>query len=288
MKKVIVISLISLMVGCSSTADPRSRAANKQWNHAYDGVDHILSKNIKDDNEKMIELVDQYPQILEYGVQEFSIGKLRAWSGKVGDVEFQKYSVKRFCVIASEEQCATALKNIDMVDQSIRKNLSVNRELFVQLSQEQQDRLSEKYNLHFYEPNQIGIVTDRQIRNLSTPGSNFGAELGGAVGATAYVSKATPSSYSLKNDVGNTLLGAVVGAMLLNQQPVQRYQIRYTVKLRNGDLTQVDHIFGSPIGEGAGVCINTSNAQRLDQSFCTMTLSDFRLKFADDLKGKLM
>ena len=145
-------------------------------------------------------------------------------------------------------------------------------------------KLLEKYRLIHFSDSEIGIVTDRQVRNLSTPGSNFGAEAGGAAGAVAYVNNVNPANYSLSKDVSSTLLGALVGAALFNKQAVEQYEIRYTVKLRNGDLKQFDVLSSTSLADGIGVCIGMPYGTKVDQSLCTMTLAEFRVKYADSLK----
>jgi hypothetical protein len=284
MKFIICIFLIAIQ-GCSSTTNPQSRAEKKQWNYAYDGVDFILSKNKKEDTERMILLVKDYPEIVNYGFSTFSIDSLNYWVNKTGDLYYKKIEVERFCIVATTQQCNQAVDNVLSVEKTIKKELRLSKGLYSKLNEKEQKYLSDNYKIIFYEASEVGIVTDRQVRNLSTPGSNFGAEAGGAAGAVAYVNNVNPANYSLNKDVSSTLLGAVIGAALFNKQAVEQYEIRYTLKLRNGDIKQFDVLSSTPLAEGMGACIGMPYGTKVDQSLCTMTLAEFRDKYAGELKN---
>jgi hypothetical protein len=297
MKKIIIIFVISLVTGCSSSpytdsatyaanSNPDIHLANKNWKAAFTALANKLHHDIPNSQSDAKKIAEEYPELVAYSQYLFSAENMKFTSNNAGEILYLNFRLKAFCSINSQEDCDTTTSNFNNAVSRIRKDATIPKAIFDQLTKSEQESLNLKYDFQFIVDSEIGIVTDRQIRNLSTPGSNFGAELGGAVGTAAYVSNATPSNYSLKSDIGNTLLGALVGAMLLNQQPVQRYQIRYTIKLRNGELSQVDQISGSPLGEGVGSCLTASNAGPVESILCTMTVSDFRLKYGDDLKGK--
>lgn len=283
--KLFILFIALIITGCSSTTNPRSRAENKQWRNAYDGVDYILSKNIKEDTERMILLVNEYPEIVNYGYSTFTVNSLIYWSDRTGDLYYKRIELERFCIISTIQQCNQAIDNLLSVEKTIKKELRLLKDLYSKLTEKEQKSLKDNYKIIFYESSEIGIVTDRQVQNLSTPGSNAGAEIGGAVGATAYISNATPSSYSMKSDLTSTVLGALAGAVLLNKSPTEQYVIRYSLKLRNGEIRQVDQVSSTPLGQSIGMCVFASNATPIDQSFCTMTLAEFRAKYAGEIKS---
>ena len=283
--KNIYLILFVFVIGCSSTTNPKLMAEGGQWKNAYDEVDFILSKNNKAETERMIELVKQYPEIINYGVTTFSIENLKLWSDKVGEIEYYKLSVERFCVIATTEQCKTSIKNIDSVEKTIKKKLIIPKDLYDQLSNKEQQSLSDKYKLDFYKSSDIGIVTDRQVRTINTPGSNAGAEIGGAVGTAAYINKVTPSNYSMKNDLSSTAVGALVGALLMNKNATTQYVTTHTIKLRNGDVKTFEDMANKPTGEGIGTCVRIPVVVAIDQSFCTMTMTEFRNKFSGEINN---
>lgn len=284
--KLFIFFIALIITGCSSTTNPRSRAENKQWKYAYDGVDYILSKNKKEDTERMILLVNEYPEIADYGFSTFSVNSLNYWSDRTGDLYYKRIEVERFCIISTIQQCNQAVDNVLSVEKTIKKELRLLKDLYSKLNEKEQKYLSDNYKIIFYEASEVGIVTDRQVRNLSTPGSNFGAEAGGAAGAVAYVNNVNPANYSLSKDVSSTLLGAFVGAALFNKQAVEQYEIRYTVKLRNGDLKQFDVLSSTPLADGIGVCIGMPYGTKVEQSLCTMTVAEFRIKYAEELVNK--
>lgn len=297
MKKIFMFFLISFASGCTTTtytdsatyasmSNPAVHLANKNWEAAFTALANKLHHDTPDSQSDAKKMAEEYPELVAYSQMLFAVENMNFSTNNAGRILYLNFRLKAFCSINTKERCDTTTSNFNNAVSRIRKDATIPKAIFDQLTKSEQELLNQKYEFQFIADSEIGIVTERQIRNLSTPGSNFGAELGGAVGTAAYVSKATPSSYSLKSDIGNTLLGAFVGAMLLNQQPTQQYQIRYTLKLRNGELAQVDRIYGSPLGEGIGNCLTASNAEHVETILCTMTLSDFRLKYAEDLKGK--
>lgn len=285
MKYIFLIILFAIQ-GCVSKTppDPRKLAENKQWQSAYENILFVLSKNDKEETERIITLTNEYPEIIGYAVEEYSFERLKK-SDDQDNIQYRKDGIKFFCTISSKEQCNTANENLLKAEKTIKKEISVLEDLYLNLTTREQETLSDKYKLRFYKSSEIGIVTDRQVQNTSTHGSNDGAVVGGAIGTAAYINNATPSSYSMKSDIASTALGALAGAMLFNKSPTVQYLIRYTIKLRNGEVIQVDQVSGTPLGQGVGICISASNAAPIDQSYCTMTLNEFRVKYSDALNN---
>lgn len=280
----IALILFIAIQGCSTT-DPRSFAEKNQWGRSFDYVVLYLAKNKQDDTERMIALTKEYPEIVSYGYSTFSVENLKNWADKDNMIAYQKYSLEYFCVISSNDQCKTATDNLDAVVKTIKNKVTVPKDLYDQLSPKEQQSLSEKYRLDFYKSSDIGIVIERQVRTINTPGSNAGAEIGGAVGTAAYINNATPSNYSMKNDLGSTAAGALVGALLLNKSPTTQYVTTHIIKLRNGEVKTIEQVANKPTGEGIGTCVRMSVIDAIDQSFCTMTITEFRLKYSESLKN---
>ena len=116
-------------------------------------------------------------------------------------------------------------------------------------------------------------------------GTRGRSRIGGAVGATAYINNSSPYNYSLKNDIGSTILGAFVGAAVMNQPAVNKYLIRYTIKLTDGNFRQYEEVLPSALGQGIGLCVSLPGVISIDTSLCTMTLAEFRVKYAGELKN---
>lgn len=274
-----------MIQGCSSSHNLKSSAESKRWDHAYDYLISTLSKNNQADTEKMIALSKQYPEIIDYGISTYSFENLKIWADRLNEIGYQhSNNIKYFCIIATDEQCKTATDNLDAVVKTIKNKVTVTKDLYAQLTVQEQQKLSEAYRLSFYESSEIGIVTDRQVRTINTPGSNAGAEIGGAVGTATYINKATPSNYLMKNDLGSTAVGALVGALLMNKNPTTQYVTTHTIKLRNSEVKTFEDVGNKPTGEGIGTCVRIPGVVVIDQSFCVMTLADFREKYAEDLK----
>lgn len=282
--KFFILIILFIIQGCSAT-DPRSYAEQKQWGRSFDYVVLYLSKNKKDDTERMIALTREYPEIVNYGYTTLSVENLKDWASQDNIIAYRKYSLEYFCIIASDEQCKTATDNLDTVVRTIKNKITIPKDLYEQLNSIEQQKLSDAYRLSFYESSEIGIVTDRQVRTINTPGSNAGAEIGGAVGTAAYINKATPTNYSMRNDLGSTAVGALVGALLMNKNPTTQYVTTHTIKLRNGEVKTIEHVANKPTGEGIGTCVRVSVIDAIDQSLCTMTLAEFKNKFSDELKN---
>ena len=287
MKSLVFILLLAIY-GCTSTPlskpDPQKYAVNKEWQNAYGGVIFFLSKNNKEDTDRMVALTKEYPEIINYGVEEYSLENLKRPDDH-DHIQYRKDGIRFFCIISSDEQCKTAIANLSQAEKTVRKKAIVLKDLYDQLSPKEQQSLSEKYKLDFYKSSDIGIVTDRQVRTINTPGSNAGAEIGGAIGTAAYINNATPSSYSMKSDLGSTAAGALVGALLMNKSPTTQYVTTHTIKLRNGEVKTIEQVDNKPTGEGIGTCVRVSVISSIDQSFCTMTMTEFRKKFYKELNS---
>lgn len=288
MKFIVFIFLLAIQ-GCAlrqdSISDIKSRADKQNWEYTYNRFDYFLSKNNEKYNQQLILIAKDYPEILEYAQTKFSIDVLSDMAIRANDLTYKKNELERFCKVFTLQQCNQAVDNMAQAEKIIKKELRLRRDLFAGLTIKEQKSLSDNYKLIIYEINEIGVITDRQIQNISTAGSNAGAEIGGAVGATAYISNSNPYNYSLKNDIGSTILGAFVGAALMNQPAVNKYLIRYTIKLTDGNFRQYEEVLPSALGQGIGLCISLPGVISIDTSICTMTLAEFRVKYAGELNN---
>ena len=71
----------------------------------------------------------------------------------------------------------------------------------------------------------------------------------------------------------------------MNKSPSTQYVTTHTIKLRNGEVKTIEQVANKPTGEGIGTCVRVSVIDAIDQSFCTMTMTEFRKKFHKELNS---
>ena len=131
---------------------------------------------------------------------------------------------------------------------------------------------------------QVGVVIDNQGIDNSTPGSNGGSALGGAVASAAYVDNAfRPNhNYSAKGHLAAVLLGGILGSAL-NSAPTSEFHFRYAVRGASGEIRYFDSVSQSPFRHPVGVCLLLPSVTLSpDQGLCTQTPDYLREKY---LKG---
>lgn len=281
--KGIILILLLAIQSCTSRQGIDQYASNNDYEKILTHI-AINIENQSITSADAIRIANQNPEIIQFSDSLFSEQSIQNFAVTNQNIEYLQFRLKAYCSISTTEKCNAAIENLGSVEKTIKNKITVLEDLYQKLTLKEQKSLSDKYRLEFYKSSEIGTITDRQIQNLSTPGSNAGAEIGGAIGTAAYINNATPSSYSMKSDIASTALGALAGAVLLNKNPTVQYLIRYTIKLRNGEIIQVDQISSTPLGQGVGMCISASNASPIDQSYCTMTLDEFRVKYSNQIK----
>ena len=283
--RIIIVAVVFLLIGCASVPSVQDYADKSEWNAAYN---RFFTSTVNADTierERIAAIANKYPEIGESGIKEFSIERLQSRAKIPGGLNFPKASVDRFCMIVSAEQCGIAIDNVAAVQATIKPDTWVIKGLHDKLTADERSKLSAKYTVIFYDDNDIGIVTDRQVQNISTPGSNAGTAAGAAAGSAVYninsVSSSNPKNwtYSPASDLGAAILGAMIGSAA-NVRPVELYRIRYTVKTRDGQIAYKEVESSSPLGHSPGVCIDIRQVAVIDQEFCTMDLQALKVLIA--------
>lgn len=123
----------------------------------------------------------------------------------------------------------------------------------------------------------FGIIIDNQGADRSTPGTNGGAVLGGAVASAGYIDKAIGNNnYSAKNHLGVMLLGGLLGSML-DSKPQAQYQFRYSIRLGSGSVVSRDVFSSEPFRHPVGVCVTLPDISLApEQHLCTQTAESLR------------
>jgi hypothetical protein len=122
-----------------------------------------------------------------------------------------------------------------------------------------------------------GTIADTQGIDESTPGTTSSAAFGAAIGQAAYIDHAFKpnNNYSAKNQVGATILGAVIGSAF-DKPAVRQYHFRYAVRLADGEIRFLDSVQGNAFRFPAGLCVSVPDLAQLPQSVCNYTTADLR------------
>ena len=115
--------------------------------------------------------------------------------------------------------------------------------------------------------------------NESTPGTNGGAVLGGALANAAYVDNAFRGrNYSAVNQLAAGIFGAVLGSTL-DSKPNAQFHYRYAVKLGSGNIQYFDETKSDPFRHPVGVCVSVPNIALIDQQLCSQTTEFLRAAY---------
>lgn len=112
----------------------------------------------------------------------------------------------------------------------------------------------------------FGRISSVQIENLSSGGSNSGAQLGAGVGQIAYVENTNNlQGYNPWSQLGAGLAGAVIGSSL-DQKARVMFKKTYWVKLVSGDFSSVT-LYEAQSGHlPEGMCVAVIDGQGIQQA----------------------
>ena len=147
------------------------------------------------------------------------------------------------------------------------------------LQNQERRTLSEKFLVEVVSASSAGVIIDAQMMNASTPGSNAGSQLGGAYGRAAYIDNAFKKDsidYSAKKDVTATLLGSVIGGLLLDSAPQNRFITQYTLKTLSGEIRYFEDVKQTPFRQSVGLCVSTIDLSPVEQGLCSQTVEQIR------------
>jgi hypothetical protein len=155
--------------------------------------------------------------------------------------------------------------------------LQVSRGAWQGLSDEERAVIQRDHVVEINEPGTFGVIIDTQGVDESTPGTTGGAALGGAIAEASYIDRAFKpgNNYSAKNQLGITILGAMLGSTL-DKPAVQQYHFRYALKLSNGEIQSFDSVQASAFRHPTGLCLSIPDLSPISQGICTQTSEDLR------------
>lgn len=278
--------LIGLLItGCSSIGDKRVTWFNeaiegKRWSSAFRAFTNITLFGTATEKDTAVLIAKQHSEIAQAGLDEYSEQSLKKQTTTHNAVDPDIWQrVNALCLLISEGQCETVRQQVYEAIASIKPEATILRSAFEKLNESEKDELKKRYVIGSYDDSEIGIITERQVQDVSQAGSSAGSEVGSSLASAVYVNKAISSgSYNMWTDLAVGILGGVAGAGG-NKAPVKQYIIKYTVRTLDNQLKSDEIINTSPIGESVGSCYSLTRSKSVDQSFCSMTADVIREKY---------
>lgn len=158
---------------------------------------------------------------------------------------------------------------------ALGSELDVPEHIWNSLNSTEQIELSKKFEVKLHPVSSFGFLIDAQVLDKSTPGTNFGSNLGSAYAESRYIDRAFSGAdvdYSASKQLGVGVLGAIVGSLLLDQPAVSKYYTRYTVQLANNNIQTFDETTAElGFSQTRGVCVLTNPVRAANQILCNMT-----------------
>ncbi len=129
--------------------------------------------------------------------------------------------------------------------------------------------------LEVIELEEVGKIVSSQVINRSTPGSNYGSQLGSSIGQAAYIDQAIAGgSYSAMGQLGFGILGAVLGSSM-NTDSQARFIINYGVQVFDGSVKSIQTYTPDESANPIGQCIWAHTLREAPNHLCTDTLVGF-------------
>ena len=148
--------------------------------------------------------------------------------------------------------------------------------LWNSLTAKEKSHVSNALEVNLVSTASMGVILDVQTLDQSQAGSNAGSQLGAAFGSAAYVDNAFSGDnvdYSAKKHLGVALLGGVLGSAA-DKAPVSSFRTRYTIKLQDGNIQQVEEETHNQFRHSVGLCVFLEPFRIINQQLCSMTKAD--------------
>ena len=161
----------------------------------------------------------------------------------------------------------------------IKKPALIKKIIWDELSEAEKISITADYDIKILSSDSFGIITDVQGADQSTPSTNAGAALGGAVASAAYLDRGLRgNNYSAGGALAIGLLGAAIGSTM-DSGPSSKFQFRYTVKLGDGEIQYFDEVKSTSFRHSVGVCILVPSLTLISQKVCNQTIESVREKY---------
>lgn len=161
--------------------------------------------------------------------------------------------------------------------------LKVSQRVWLEFSNSEKATILSKFpQLEIIPSEAIGVIQSVQAVNRSTPGTNSGATLGGALGQTLYIDnalKGSGSNYSATAQLGAGLLGGALGSTL-DSAPQVRFVFNYAVKTLDGEIREVRVASGDEFTRPVGQCVFFPKILAAPASYCITDKIQFLRKLS--------
>lgn len=153
------------------------------------------------------------------------------------------------------------------------------------LSTLEQSQIDATHEVRLVAPEGYGTIIDVQGADQSTPGTNAGVAIGGAVASAAYIDNAfRGGNYSAGGHLAIGLLGAALGSSM-DRAPTSQFQFRYTVKQGDGEIQYFDEVKSTSFRHSVGVCVLLPSLTLVSQQVCQQTVESARTRFLKTATG---
>lgn len=144
---------------------------------------------------------------------------------------------------------------------------------------EDRKQIEASHDVRLVPPHGYGLIVDVQGVDQSTPGTNAGAAIGGAVASAAYIDNSLRGgNYSAGGHLAIGLLGAALGSSM-DRAPTSQFQFRYTVKQGDGEVQYFDEVKSTAFRHSVGVCVLVPSLTLVSQQVCQQTVETARARF---------
>lgn len=163
-----------------------------------------------------------------------------------------------------------------LAQQAYGASFDISESLWNSLTAKEKIHVSNALQANLIPTTSMGVIIDAQTLDQSQPGTSAGAQLGAAFGSAAYVDSAFSGNnvdYSAKKHLGVTLLGSLLGASV-DKSPVSSFRTRYTIKLQDGNVQQIEEETSNQFRQVVGLCVFLAPFRVANQQLCSMTKAD--------------
>jgi hypothetical protein len=262
-KWTLALTFISVLSACAPIPDApnftRGLIALEEKNYlvAYRFFEDVRS----DELEKVKALINKNPQIIEAGLESFSIPSLNESINRYGkpiSAEIELKRITHFKRYAAAEQYQVAENNINQVygeELAIYTKKIEHKNLVDSLSKEERAIYYENQYKQYQESIKItGRVMSSQLINRSNSGTNAGSMVGAAFGQAVYIDSVNFRNYSAGNQLAAGLIGAVIGSSF-DQKKTEIYQKVYFIKKKDSSIVRLDQNTSDQVLFPVGACI---------------------------------
>ncbi|GKT23013.1 hypothetical protein [Acidovorax sp. SUPP3334] len=181
----------------------------------------------------------------------------------------------------SIDTASTTSASTQPVAQVSKKLAMLSRPLWEKLSVQERQQMEMGYELKLLEPESYGVILDVQGADQSTPGTNGGALLGGAIANAAYLDRAFSgnNNYSAGANLAIGLLGAALGSAAMDRAPTSQFQFRYTIRQGDGEIQYFDELKSTSFRHSVGVCVLLPSLNLVSQQICNQTSESIRARY---------